>query len=90
MKTSLYLLFLSIPTILGDCPEYSSLDIMSDEDTFKCAVKWYGPGADSPVQACNECPGMSGPYHIPDNSESSAPPGEIFPTGSLFVLPGKL
>jgi hypothetical protein len=89
MAKFLLLLLFVIPTILGDCPAYDTIDIMSDEDTFKCAIKWYGPGADHPIQACNECPGMSGPYHIPHDTEASAPAGQIFPVGSLYVLPGK-
>jgi hypothetical protein len=43
----------------AECPDVEDVPVMNyDADEFTCARIYHGPGADSPLQACNECKGI--------------------------------
>ena len=88
LKFTLVLIFCALAN--GECPDINDIPIMYDENTFTCALKWYGPGNDNAIQGCNDCSLLSPGYGtLEDGWDGNAPSGSHYSTGSVVVMPGK-
>ena len=69
------LLFLPVLALLpvlatGECPRLRDVPVMYDKNTFLCAIRWDGPGADYGVDACNSCTdGWENGYRLRDGDD---------------------